>query len=52
MEKFDFYFYLSRVNFNRRSILVSKLTGLQALKPCHVLSNIEKEAAHVDNAAV
>ena len=45
-------FYLSGYDFNSSSTLVSKLTGLHTLKPRHRLGKIEKEAAHVDKAAV
>ena len=45
-------FYLSGDDFNRSSILASKLTGLHTLQPCHGLGEIEVEAAHVDKAAV
>ena len=39
-------FYLSGYDFNCSSILVSKLTGLHALQPCHGLGEIKVEAAH------
>ena len=45
-------FYLSGDDFNRSSILVSKLTGLHTLQPCHGLCEIEVEAAHVYSAPV
>ena len=45
-------FYLSGDDFNSIRILVSKLTGLYALQPCHWLGEIEEEAAHVYRAPV
>ena len=44
--------YLIGDDLNSSSILVSKLTGLHALQPCHRFGQIEEETAHVDRGPV